>query len=124
MTNTKALNEVREVFEDHIQKITRKGANMTPPDVDILNKLLCGLECLQRLENGTESYSRNAYPSRDSRSASNSTRYYDGNSGNSGYSGHSIHDRMIANLEHMMSEAQNDYERQQIRDFIQKAREF
>lgn len=49
-------------------------------------------------------------------------RYYDANNHND-YSGHSIHDRVIDQLERMMDKAQNDYERQEIRKFIKKARE-
>lgn len=51
---------------------------------------------------------------------SNSHRYYDGGSGNSGYSGHSIQDRMIDQLERMMNEAQSDYERQTVQDWIRR----
>ena len=39
-----------------------------------------------------------------------------------GYSGHSINDRMIASLEHMMSQTNDDYEREQIRNEIESIR--
>lgn len=39
---------------------------------------------------------------------------------NEGYSGHSIKDRMVSRLEGMMGEAQNDYERRTIEDFIHR----
>lgn len=37
-----------------------------------------------------------------------------------GYSGHSINDRIIDRLEHMMDEADSDYERQTIAKYIDK----
>ena len=43
-------------------------------------------------------------------------RSYDGEH----MSGHSIHDRMIASLEHMMDQADSDYDRKQISDWIHK----
>lgn len=138
------INKVREALKEHVQLIVRKGANMIPPDIEILTKDLCALEILQRLEGGgSENYPEDSsenssyrrgrsrttgrFTSRDSHDGSyydsgNSSRYYDG-SGNSGYSGHSIHDRITAQLEHMMNDAKDDYERQQIREFIRKARE-
>lgn len=39
-----------------------------------------------------------------------------------GYSGHSINDRMIASLEHMMSQTNDEYEREQIRNEIESIR--
>lgn len=120
------LSKAREALESHIQLIVRKGVNMTPPDIDILTKDLCALETLKRIECTEDiGYSETSHRRGRSQTTSrdtNSTRYYDG-SGNSGYSGHSIHDRMVAQLERMMSDAKDDYERQQISEFIKKARE-
>lgn len=39
-----------------------------------------------------------------------------------GYSGHSINDRMIASLEHMMSQTNDKYEQEQIRNKIESIR--
>ena len=39
-----------------------------------------------------------------------------------GYSGHSINDRMIASLEHMMSQTNDKYEQEQIRNEIESIR--
>ena len=39
-----------------------------------------------------------------------------------GYSGHSINDRMIASLEHMMSQTNDKYEQEQIRNEIEAIR--
>lgn len=41
---------------------------------------------------------------------------------NGGYSGHSINDRMIASLEHMMSQTNDQYEKEQIRNEIESIR--
>lgn len=46
----------------------------------------------------------------------NSSRYYD----SSGYSGHSIKDRMIARLEEMYDDAQNEHERQVVQEWIDR----
>lgn len=134
----KTFEKIREVLTEHIQLIIRKGANMAPPDIDFLNKDLCALETLQRIEGGGEgedsegasgnSYRRGRsrttgrYTSRDSHDggssmgyydggSGNSSRYYDG-SGNSGYSGHSKKDRTIDHIEQLMDVAQNEQERQ------------
>jgi hypothetical protein len=48
-------------------------------------------------------------------------RYMNNNSGNNTY-GHSIKDRMVAQLEDMMDQAHNDYERKEIQNEIQKLR--
>lgn len=131
MENT--LNKARDALKEHIQLIVRKNGNMTPPDIEMLNKDLCALECLQRIENMCEGDYSEGNSFRRGRSQTtgrftshdggNSSRCYDGETGNSGYSGHSIHDRITAQLERMMNDAQNDYERQQIREFIKKSRE-
>lgn len=53
---------------------------------------------------------------------------FGGNGGNGGfgdmggYSGHSINDRMIASLEHMMSQTNDKYEQEQIRNEIESIR--
>lgn len=145
--NNKMLEKTREAIEDHIQMIIRKGANMTPPEIDILTKDICALEALKRIEDYNEGYSENSYNSsgnsyrrgrsqttgryvsRDSyhdggssNDGGSSQRYYDGGSGNSGYSGHSIQDRMVDRLERMYDEAQNEHERQTVQQWITRLR--
>lgn len=60
-----------------------------------------------------DNYGRQARSSRTGRFMNNSS---------SGSYGHSIKDRMVANLEDMMDQAKNDYERQEIQNEIQKLR--
>ena len=126
------IKNTRNALKEHVQLIVRKGANMTPPDIDFLTKDLCALETLQRIEGGGEdeyseaSYRRGRnrttgrYTSRDSHDGGssmgyydggNSSRYYDG-SNNSGYSGHSKRDRTIDHIEQLMDVAQNEQQRQ------------
>ena len=104
----KTLEKTREAIEAHIQMIIRKGGNMTPMDIEIITKDICALEAIKRVEGFNGDYAEHSY------------RYYDGNSGNSGYSGHSINDRMIDRLERMFDEAQNDHERQIVREWINR----
>ncbi len=59
------------------------------------------------------------YVSRAAYMPSMSNRYY---MNDAGYSGHSIHDRAIANLENMMNDAGNDYERQVLSGMIDELR--
>ena len=44
------------------------------------------------------------------------------NNSSSGSYGHSIKDRMVSQLEDMMDQAKNEYERQEIQNEIQKLR--
>lgn len=141
------LKKVSEALEEHIEMLIRKRASMSPPDIELLNKDLCALEMLKRIEGsgegGESSYSMNAYDdggsyrrgraangrftSRDSSgsydgggsSGGNSSRYYDG-SGNSGYSGHSKRDRMIDHLEQLMDAAQNDEQRAFLQNWLDR----
>ena len=101
MNNTDLLKSINDSIEVAIKPIINKGASMTPNDLEILSKAVCILEKI----NG------NSYNS------GHSTRYY---GTHHGYSGHSITDRMIDRLESMMDETQSDYERQTIRDWINR----
>lgn len=137
------LKKVSEALEEHIEMLIRKRASMTPPDIELLNKDLCALETLKRIEGsgegGESSYSMNAYDdggsyrrgraangrftSRDSSGSydggGSSSRYYDG-SGNSGYSGHSKRDRMIDHLEQLMDATQNDEQRAFLQNWLDR----
>ena len=112
MDNT--LEKIREAVAEAIKPILKKS-DMTPADLEILSKAVCIMETIKRWQWHYDD--ENFY----GHGGGYSRRYYDGNIHN-GYSGHSIHDRMVAQLEHMMDETQSDYERQQIREFIKKAR--
>lgn len=141
------LKKVSEALEEHIEMLIRKRASMSPPDIELLNKDLCALETIKRIESagegGESSYSMNAYDdggsyrrgraangrftSRDGSgsydgggsSGGNSSRYYDG-SGNSGYSGHSKRDRMIDHLEQLIDVAQNDEQRAFLQNWLDR----
>lgn len=143
--DNKIIEKTREALEEHIQMIIRKGANMSPPDIDFLSKDLCAIETLKRIE-GNDGYSEGSYArgrgangqyvSRDGgsnasghyrdagsyRGGGNSGRYYDGDSGNSGYSGHSIQDRMVDQLERMYDEAKTEHEKQTVKEWINRLR--
>lgn len=147
----KALMELKESIEREIKKVTKK-ADITPGELDNMNKALCAMESIKRIESmdggmdgeqsgrsygryyrdgyrdgyaRDESYRRGRsevtgrYISRDDAPHMESGRY---RSRDDGYSGHSINDRMVDQLERMMDEAQNDYEREQVQGWIEKLR--
>lgn len=120
MDNNKIIENTREALEEHIKLIIRKGGNMSPPDIDFLTKDICALEALKRIENYDNPVPLESSYSRGHSMNSNSTRYYDGASRHNGYSGHSIQDRMIDCLEHMIDDAQTDYERQTVKEWISR----
>lgn len=65
------------------------------------------------------------YDSYGNQGGGNSNNYAYGNQSMAyagGYSGHSINDRMIASLEHMMSQTNDKYEQEQIRNEIESIR--
>jgi len=105
MTGTDLLKSINDSIEVAIKPIINKGASMSPNDLEILSKAVCILEKINGITDG------NSYNS------GHSTRYY---GTHHGYSGHSITDRMIDRLESMMDETQSDYERQTIRDWINR----
>lgn len=139
------LKKAYEALEEHIEMLTRKRGNMSPQDIELLCKDLCAMESLKRLEEGEGGYSEahsgdssyrrgramsGRFTSRDGGSSSegyydgnsggNSSRYYDGGSGNSGYSGHSKKDRLIDHIEQLMDAAQNEQERQFLRNWLNR----
>lgn len=127
------VRKISEALEEHIEMLTRKRGGMSPQEVELLCKALCALEAAKRLDDGGGEYSyrrgraaNGRFTSRDSGShdgyhdggGGNSNRYYDGESGNSGYSGHSKRDRLIDHLEQLMDAAQNEPERQFLRNWL------
>lgn len=143
-------DEYRKKTEAMLDQLFAK-ADMTVTEFKNANEALCTLEKLNKLERGDamreeygDSYGNympqmpygasswvasGPYPDsmyygdnygRRMRS-STTGRYMNGNSGSGTY-GHSIEDRMVANLEDMMDQAHNDYERQQIQKQIQDIR--
>lgn len=135
-------DELYKVLEDLIRsatkeldKIAKKG-DITIVEVDNATKALCLIEKAEKLMNGEgfeesmDSYGYYSDPASMSFSRMRSpvTGRYMSRDGGSyarnsrGYSGHSINDRMVANLESMMDSASSDYERQLIRDEIDRIR--
>lgn len=126
------VRKISEALEEHIEMLTRKRGGMSPQEVELLCKALCALEVTKRLgeDDGEYSYRRGRaangrFASRDGGShdgyhddGGNSNRYYDGGGGNSGYSGHSKKDRLIDHLEQLMDAAQNEPERQFLRNWL------
>ena len=146
MDNSK-IKKTCEALEEHIEMLTRKRGSMSPQDIELLCKDLCAMESLKRLEEGGGGYSEahsgdssyrrgramdGRFTSRDGGGGSGSSgyydgglggssaRYYDGGSGNSGYSGHSKKDRLIDHIEHLMDAAQNEQERQFLRNWLDR----
>ena len=124
-----------EALEEHIEMLTRKRGSMSPQDIELLCKDLCAMESLKRLEEGGGGYSEahsgdssyrrgramdGRFTSRDGGGGSGSSGYYDGGSGNSGYSGHSKKDRLIDHIEQLMDAAQNEQERQFLRNWLDR----
>lgn len=110
--------------------------DITPTEIKNANDALCFLEKLNKIERGDDM--RDQYGS-DNYSGMPMTPYYSDNYGrrmrssttgrymngpNSGQTiyGHSIPDRMVAQLEDMMDQANNEYERQMIQNEIANIR--
>lgn len=135
-----------ETLKDHvlreIEKINAKS-DMTPTELKNSMDAVCLLEKIGRIEymedyyeddeeedegqSGHYAYRRgNSYGMmRGGRSYRNGrSGHYDDHSYNRDYgrSGHSIEDRMIDKLQRMVDEADSDYERQTIMDYINKIR--
>ena len=131
---SKCLDELKSVLMGQIKKITAKN-DITPTELDNMNKALCAIETIDRIETGElelGGYSNDSYRytgrmprmSHDSRMSYGMP--YDGRySGNyqPGYSRHSIADRMVDALERMYDEAGTDHERKLIDKYIRMLRE-
>lgn len=136
MLDKEVLKKLKKITENDIEKLSAK-TNLTPEEHRSLKDALINLamleeECQKLMydEDGSGySMSRPYYPASmgmqydegysGRRMRSHSTGRYTGTSYR-GYSGHSINDRIIDKLEHMMDEADNDYERQTIAKYIDK----
>lgn len=133
----KVLDELVKHATKELDKIVKK-ADMTVVEVDNATKALCLIEKATKImdgDTGSDMYSERSYdyymdrmPMSYERGRSPITGRYvsrDGGSyarGDRGYSGHSINDRMIANLESMMDSASSDYERQLVKNEIERLR--
>ena len=148
MIDKKLLEKIGESVSEAIRPNAMKGAAIKPEDLEILNKGICILEKIKKIESldkqieYMDSYGNDRYNSYNSYDDGNSYRrgrsattgryvsrdsapYVDGYSSRrfydgNGYSGHSIKDRMIAQLEKMYDEAQTEHEKQIINDEIRR----
>jgi hypothetical protein len=112
------LDEISNAIYASAASIVKKGANMQPPDVEVLNKAVCTIEKLKTIELLEEQIDFMAKYGGDGYSfGTGAMRYYDNNM-RQNYSGHSVHDRMIAALEKVYDEIHSDYEKQQLRNEI------
>lgn len=130
----KVLEDLVEHTTKELEKIVKK-ADLTVTEVDNATKALCLIEKAEKLMDGNgmeESMDSYGYydpsPMSFARMRNPMTGRYmsrDGGSyarSNRGYSGHSINDRMIASLESMMDSASSEYERQLVKDEIDRLR--
>lgn len=150
MKDHEILNQLEAITVDGLKAITKKG-ELSEPDLKKAKDAICllsmldGLRNMEPLMDGENGYSMRGawgvYPIHGGMDWGYHDRMshdemWDGNSNargrspmtgryvsrDSGYSGHSINDRMIDNLEKMMSQANSDYERQQIENEIRRIR--
>lgn len=146
----KTFEKISDTVEENIKNLAGKGITIKPDELECLNKFVGIAEKLSAIKErdcfiDEEGYSENDGNSyRRGRSAvtgryvsRNSMPYHDGSYGefygvgrlhdyhNDGnfsrnYSGHSQKDMQIYHLEQMMNSAQNESERQFIRDWINR----
>lgn len=129
-----SYKKLHESVDKELDKIAVKGTDFSAADVEVLYKLTCikkNILTIEAMEDeyGDEGYSRDYYPTRSMYRSDHSYGNYNGNYSGTRrdmrtgrYSGHSINDRIIDKLERMMDEADSDYERQEISNWIAKAR--
>lgn len=108
------LHEMHEAIYASVTPIIKKGAAMSVPEADVLNKAICSIEKLKTIElldeqiDFMKKYEGNGYSF-----GNGAMRYYDANMRHN-YSGHSFRDRMIANLEKMYDEIHSEHEKQML----------
>ncbi len=115
-----------DVYREKVHKLLDQlfaKPDITPTEIKNANDALCFLEKLNKIERGDDmrdQYGSDIYSDNYGRRMRSSTtgRYMNGpNSGQTMY-GHSVPDRMVAQLEDMMDQANNEYERQMIQNEI------
>lgn len=114
----KVLDDLEDLVCNELKKIAKKP-ELSPAELKNATDAMCLLIKMEELQNGTNYGDEEYAESRGSyaRSRSARTGRYMSN-----YSGHSIEDRIVDNLEHMMDEANSDYERSVIHRWISKVR--
>lgn len=133
------LNELNSKIEAELEKIVKKN-DITPTELENATKAICLMEKILQYQfmdqNGYDEYSEaeryysNRYPYyEDGRSRMNSMRGRESSAGRYSnrdssysrrYSGHSIKDRMVDRLESMMDDAQTEYEKTLITQWIDR----
>lgn len=135
MLDKEVLKRLKKITENDIEKLSNKQ-NLTPDEHRSLKDALINMAMLeeecQKAMYDEEGSGYRGYSMSRSYPYSMGMQYDEGYSGRRmrspstgrymgrGYSGHSINDRIISTLEHMMDEADGDYERQTIAKYIEK----
>lgn len=123
---SRQLDSLEELLIGQIRKVTAKN-DITPAELDNMNKALCAMETIRRIKDGDldSAYSGDSYRfsgtmprmSHDRHMSHGRMPYSEG------YSRHSINDRMVDALEKMYDEAGTDHERRQIDKYIRMLRD-
>lgn len=116
----KTLEELEDLVIVELNKIIKKG-DLTAVELKNATDAVCLLEKIANIQNGGESpnYSERTVSMHYGGYRNPMTGRYT-NSYNRGYSGHSIQDRMVDKLERMMDEANSEYERNTIAEWIER----
>ena len=131
MIDMELVKNTEKLLEKELRAMVDKGA-ITPADLDNMKKVFCVLGMIEDMQNGrpvmdderSYGWAMHRIPDHDysyGRARSPVTGRYI-STGVGGYSGHSIEDRMIASLEQQMDSAASDYERQVIKEEINRIR--
>ena len=113
---------LKDIIEEQIKQISKKGDAITPQEMASLKDALSALDKIDKRMGESMAYSE-GYHYGAKRSPVTGRYISYGNShtyGSTHYSGHSIKDRMIARLEPMYDEATSEHERQMIANTISR----
>lgn len=119
---------LRDIIEEQIKQISKKGDAITPQEMASLKDALSALDKIDKRTGESMNYSEGYHygPKRSpvtGRYVSYGNTHNYGNRltyGSDHYSRHSIKDRMIARLEPMYDEATSEHERQMIANTISR----
>lgn len=134
------MYKTKELLEKKIGEVINKG-DINPNEMDCVYKAvksigqIATIEAMERarwteeesrrMQTVSHGYPYEHYPvyDRDASMARSRNAIGQFTSHDSGYSGHSVNDRMIDQLEHMITPTTPDYERQEIMEQIRQIRE-
>ena len=123
----KVLKELEDLVATELNKIVKKG-ELNPAELKNASDAMCLMEKVYEvyekmgnIQNGgeTPNYSERTVSMHYGGYRNPMTGRYT-NTYNRGYSGHSIQDRMVDKLERMMDEANSEYERNTIAEWIER----